>query len=130
MGSVTDWLTSIGTISAVVVSLSYTIFSHLAQKRRKRRYMIRRLRVLSEKLYHEVELIQQDESTKNITEMASYETLKIYQEVIMFTVDDSNEDILLLGNNLMESFCDYFQDRSEGHKEICLSLLKQTNEIK
>ena len=130
MSSVTDWLTSIGTISAVVISLSYAIFGDLAKKKRRRGRMVRSLCSLSEELYHEIETARQNEPLKAITELKTYKPLKIYQSVIRFSADISDEDILMLGENILESFEDYFQDQSEEHKTFCLNLIAQIKALK
>ena len=130
MSSVTDWLTSIGTISAVVVSLSYAVLGRFAEKKRKRRRIIWRLGSLSEKLYHEIETTQQNESTKAIAELETYKAFKIYQSVILFSADSSNEDVLVLGENMLEAYENYYADKSEEQRAICLDLIKQVKTLK
>jgi len=128
MGSITDWLTSIGTVSAVVISLIYTVFNHSVQKKRKRYNLIRRIHSLSERLFHEIETAPPNQT--NISKLETHGVFKTYQQVLLFSVDEVNEDILILGEDILISLSDYFDERNETNRNACLDLMKKINEIK
>lgn len=130
MSSITDWLTSIGTIAAVVISMVYVVVGHYTEKKHKRRDMIHRLRNLSEMLYREIEAARRDELSRDITEMRHYKALSMHQTIALFSADPNNEDVLALGENLLEALGDYCKDPSDSHRETCLSLLEQAQQMK
>ena len=128
MSSLTDWLTSIGTIAAVVVSLSYVVVGNYLDKRRKRRNLILRMRYLSEKLFNEIG--EAPQSQTDISELKTYETFKIYQTIVMFSVNASNEDILTLGQHLLSCFEDYFNTKTQADRDVCSDVMKQIDKMK
>jgi len=78
MSSITDWLTSIGTISAVILSLAYAIIGRNMEKRRKRRYLILKTASMSEKLFHEIDSLPSEHPVGDMSELRSYKAYKIY----------------------------------------------------
>ena len=123
MSSVTDWLTSIGTVSAVVVSLGYTVVGKYAEKRRNRRSAIKRTAAFSEALFNEIE--KTDPSQTDITALKSYRAFEMYQTVMTIAASDSNKDILLAAQNAQGYLTDYCANRSEPAREDCVALLQQ-----
>lgn len=130
MSSVTDWLTSIGTVSAVVISLSYTIVGRQVEKRRRRWNMIRHLRGLSEKLFHELEAVRQDHPPGDISELETYKMFKIYTVVAQFSADAADEDVVIRGVNMLDCLREYGKDQSDFHRKSCLDKLEQIRKMK
>jgi len=128
MGSITDWLTSIGTVAAVVISLGFTVFRHYAEKKRRRLNLIWRIRVLADRLIHEIEAAPP--GLTDIGELESYRTAKIYQQILIFFAHEDNGDLLVLGEQALNSLVDYFNDRSEAKRNVCLEMMKQVNTTK
>jgi len=128
MSSITDWLTSIGTIAAVVVSLSYVVVGNYMDKRRKRHNLILRMRYLSEKLFNEIR--EAPQSQGDISKLKTYETFKIYQTIVMFSVNASNEDVLTLAQHMLSCFEDYFSSKSQADRDVCSDVMRQINEMK
>jgi hypothetical protein len=130
LSAVTDWLTSIGTISAVVTSLAYYTINPHIEKRRKRRDLILKTIFMSEKLFHEIDSIKIDRQINDISKLRSYNQLKIYLNIASYSRDFDNEDVLMLGENLFGSLGDYYENKNENNKKNCLDFLKQLKEIK
>ncbi|MCL1937311.1 MAG: hypothetical protein FWF52_02815 [Candidatus Azobacteroides sp.] len=127
MSTITDWLTAIGTVTAVILSLSYTIFSHYIERKRKRYKLIHNMLSLTEKFFREIEGTGQNQT--DISQLNTYKSMKIFQTVILFSADAFSEDIVMIGDNLFSCLLDYFYNRSDMNKEACFSLIEQLKQM-
>ena len=130
MSSITDWLTSIGTISAVILSLAYSIIGRNTEKRRKRRNLILKTASMSEILFHEIDSLPSEHPVGDMSEPRSYKAYQIYLSAVSVSTDPENEDILMLGESLSNCLNDYYKNRNENNKTNYFDILKQLKEMK
>jgi len=128
MASVTDWLTSIGTVAAVVISLSYAVVGHYTEKARRRKNLIHRVHAVAERLFEEIEGAPVNQS--DINNLETYGTFRLYRIALTLLGTEANDDVITLADDVFTALVGYFNDRSDTRRTACQDLISQIDRMK